>query len=149
MHLLTRRSQRDDGWLETSMTFILNAELDLGAEEKYLFDKYQLHDRVIYNSETFMEHLNAADKHREEAAKDEQDLGTILYESFAALGHNIMGKLSLQLTLQNLLDGAHIETQDLEELLRIEQLIATSVQFVADYLKIAVTFDSREELSEY
>lgn len=131
------------------MTFLLKAQLDLGAEEKYLFDKYELKDRVVYNSDAFIQHLHAADEHREEAAKDEQELSTIAYSSLAALGHNIMGKLSLQLTLQNLLDGIQIESQDLEELLHVEGLIHQSAKYVADYLKIAVTFDSREDLNEY
>ena len=149
MHLLTRRLQRDDGWFESAMTFVLDAQLDLTPEEKFLFYKYDLAERVIYNSEDFLAHLKAADEHREEAAKDDQDLLTSTYHSFAAFGENIWGKLSLQLTLQNLLDGAHVESADLEEILYIESLVRQSSEFVADYLKVALTFDSHEELSEY
>src|ERR1700730_9455569 len=66
MLLLVRRSQRDDGWIATSMTFVLYAQLDLNREEEHLFDKYRLHDRVVYNSEPFLQHLEAADEHRAE-----------------------------------------------------------------------------------
>jgi hypothetical protein len=149
MHLLIRRHQRDDGWFESSVTFVLYAQLDLSPEELFLFEKYDLAERVVYNSEDFLKHLKAADDYREEAAKDDQDLVSIYYNSFAALGQNIMGTLSLQITLQSLIDGLQTESEDLEEILYIESLIQQSSQFVADYLKLALTFDSSEALHEY
>jgi hypothetical protein len=145
------------------MTFVLYAQLDLDAEEQFLFEKYELHDRVVYNSEAFLQHLKAADEHREEIErayevmqdtehKDHDFLtnaGTMAYNSFAAFGYNMLGKLDLQLTLQNLIEGIHIESQDLEEILGIEQYIHESTAFLADYLKVAFTFDGREELDEH
>ena len=163
MHLLVRRSQRDDGWIQTSMTFVLYAQLDLDAEDQFLFEKYGLHDRVVYNSEAFLQHLKAADEHREEterayevmldAEHKEHDwltnAGTMVYNSFAAFGYNMLGKLDLQLTLQGLIDGIQIESQDLEEILGIEKYIHQSTAFLADYLNVALTFDGREELDEH
>jgi len=145
------------------MTFVLYAQLDLDAEEDHLFEKYQLHDRVVYNSEAFLQHLQAADEHRAEIERAHelmQDTGhkdhdfltnaaTMAYNSVAAFGYNTLGKLDLQLTLQGLVDGIHIESQDLEEILGIEKYIHQSTVFLADYLNVAFTFAGREELDEH
>jgi hypothetical protein len=163
VHLLVRRSQRDDGWIASSITFVLYAQLDLDAEEEHLFDKYKLHDRVVYNSEAFLQHLQAADEHRAEIERAHEvmqdtehkdhdwltNASTMFYNSFAALGYNMLGKLDLQLTLQGLIDGIHIESQDLEEILGIEKYIHQSTVFLAEYLNVALTFDGREELDEH
>jgi hypothetical protein len=149
MHILTRRSQRDDGWFESSMRFLLYAQLELNPEEEFLFKKYSIADRVVYNSAGFLEQLQAADEARDEAAKDDADLWTVYYNSFAALYHNIAGKLELQITLQNLIDGLTTESQDIEEILFIENLVRQGVEFIAQYFELAFTFDSREELHEY
>jgi hypothetical protein len=166
MHLLLRQSQRDDGWIWSSMTFLLDARLDLDAEEQYLFGKYRLYDRVVYNSEAFIHHLDTADQYREAAAAPHtnvpldapladhittatSDLAATAYNSFAALAHNILGKMALQITLQSLVDGIRVESEDLEEILTVAQLMQRGVEFLATYLQVSVTFDGREELSEY
>jgi hypothetical protein len=149
MHLLIRRSQRDDGWFESSITFIRDCQLDMSEEEHYLFTRYGIADRIVYNSEDFVEHLEAADAAREEAAKDVTDLGTVYSQSLVAFFHNIMGRLSLQISLQSLVDGLHVESQDLEETLYIEKLVREGVEFIAQYFELGFTFDSSEALHEY
>ncbi len=148
MHLLVRRMQRDDGWIQSSITFILYAQLDLTEEERFQFKKYELYERVVYNSEDFLQNLQAADKHREKAAETEE-LGEIISNSFSALYHNIAGRLSLQLTISNLVDGIRIESQDLEEILHIVRAIQDSAAGLASYLDVALTFDGEEQLDEY
>jgi len=154
MHLLLRQSQRDDGWIWTSMIFLLDARLDLTAEEQYLFERYRLNDRVVYNSDAFMQHLHAADEHREAAAATTDvpldaplqdhiasaasDLSATAYNSGLALAHNVLGNLSLQITLQSLVEGIHIESEDLEEILTVAQLIRSGTEFLAAYLNIAL-----------
>jgi hypothetical protein len=58
--------------------FLLDARLELTPKEQHFFEKYELPERVIYNSEAFLRHLQAADKYREVAAK-ERDLSKIVY----------------------------------------------------------------------
>lgn len=149
MHLLIRRMQRDDGWIQSSITFILYGQLDLTEEEQFQFKKYDLYTRIVYNSEDFIENLEAADKHREKANDPETALSDIVYNSFAALFYNMAGKLSLQLSVQNLVDGIRVESQDLEEILRIEQHIRDAGEGLASYIGVALTFDGQEQLDEY
>lgn len=149
MHLLIRRTQRDDGWIASSITFILYAQLDLSEEEQFQFEKYDLYTRVVYNSEDFVEHLEAADKYREKAAEPETELSEIVRNSFAALYHNILGRAALQLSVQSLADGIRIESQELDEILRIERIIQEAAFNLAAYIDVALTFDGQEQLDEY
>jgi hypothetical protein len=148
MHLLIRRMQRDDGWVQSSITFILYAQLDLTEEEQFQFEKYDLYSRIVYNSEDFLTNLEAADKHRGKAAATEE-LGEIISNSFSALYYNIAGRLTLQLSVQNIVDGIRIESQELDEILRIEGFIRNSAEALASYIDVALTFDGQEQLDEY
>jgi hypothetical protein len=147
MHLLIRRMQRDDGWIQSSITFILYALLDLSEEEQFQFEKYDLYSRIIYNSEDFLKNLEAADKHRKKAAETE-DLGEIISNSLSALYYNIAGRLTLQLSVQNVVDGISIESQELDEVLRIAGFIRESAAALASYIDAALTFDGQETLDE-
>jgi len=162
VHLLIRRRQHDEeGLFSSSVVFELEGRLDLDEEELFLFDKYELSGRVIYNSDAFLQSLYAADQYREAAAKAERDLynasnegaaaslAGIVGNSVLAFGYNMLGKVSLQLTLQDLVRGFHIESEDLEEILAVERLTKASVEFLAVYLDSACTFDGSEELSEH
>ena len=155
MHLLIRRMQRDDGWIQSSITFILYAQLDLSEEEQFQFEKYELPSFVVYNSEDFLKNLEAADKHRAEAAKEHAKPGTevnlenIISNSFYALFYNIAGRLTLQLSVQSLMDGIRIESQELDEILRIEKHIQNSAAGLASYIDVALTFDGQELLDEH
>ena len=148
MDLLLRREQRDDGWIASSITFVLYAQLDFTEEEAHQCERYDLYSRVAYNSEDFVRHLEAADKHREKAA-EEADLGEIISNSFSALFYNVAGRLSLQLTVQNLCDGIHLESQELEEILHIEKCVRDAAAGIASYLDVALTFGGEEQLNEY
>jgi hypothetical protein len=141
--------QRDDGWIQSSITFILYAQLDLSEEERFQFEKYDLYSRVVYNSEDFLQNLEAADKHREKAAEPEAELSEIISNSLSALYYNIVGRVSLQLTVQNLFDGIRIESQELDEMLRVEKAIQSAALGLSSYLDVALTFDGQEQLDEY
>lgn len=62
MHLLLRKSQRDDGWFASAITFILDARLDLDPEEQEFFERYRLYHTIIYDSSRRTEHLQSAVK---------------------------------------------------------------------------------------
>jgi hypothetical protein len=155
MHLLLRRSQRDDGWISTSMMFLLDARIDLTAEEHDLFEKYQLHDLVVYDSEPRTHHGDAAYDHFGKATEvpvwnpSFYDLATSLWNSALGTAHGLLTYLSLRITLGDLLDGQHIESEDLDQILIAEENIATAAKYMSDYFNVALTFDGAEELRDY
>jgi hypothetical protein len=165
MHLLLRRSQRDDGWVWSSMTFLLDARLDLDAEEQHLFEKYQLYGVAVYDSDARVQHAHSAMESyaSSEKSADAVPLFPAVDEIHIALGnafasiwhlgagitHDIMSTLSLQISLGSLVGGQHIESQDLEELLSVAANIHSAVGYLANYLNVALTFDGREELTEH
>ena len=55
-----------------------------------------------------------------------------------------MSKLALNITVESLTKGHHIECKDLEELLGAEQAIQNACQVIRGYIDIAQTFDGRE-----
>ena len=154
MHLLLRRSQRDDGWLWTSITFLLDARLDLSRHELELFEKYQLRDFVVYDSEPRIHHGDVAYTHFDKATKvpiwdpSFYDLAASLWNNALGTAHGLMSYLSLHITLGDLINGQHIECEQLDQIIAAEENIATAAQFMADYFKVALSFDGGEDLRE-
>ena len=166
MHLLLRRSQRDDGWFSSSMVFILDARLDLTEEEQHLFEKYGLGELVIYSSDDRIQNLHSAYEHYDRGAQpltpipllepsvaqlanQFAELGKMVWHGVVGAGYDVAAWLSLQLTLQSLVDGQHLETQSLEEVVALSDVIEGAVEYLSNYLELAVTYDGREELNEY
>lgn len=165
MHLLLRRTQRDDGWISTSMVFMLDAQLGLTAEEHNLFERYDLRDFVVYDSDAFIQHTYSAIERYESAGKPmtpmpweptPRDLATTFGEIAAsvwntAVGatHEILSLMTLRVTLGSLADGQHVESANLEEILLVEDNIRQAIEYLASYLQLALTFDGREDLNEF
>ena len=59
-----------------------------------------------------------------------------------------MTTLSLRITFADLLDGQHIESDDLDAILTTEDRIVGFCHALAGHLETAITFDGREELLE-
>ena len=150
-----RRSQRDDGLIWSSMIFLLDARLDLTAEEHALFVQYNLHALVVYDSDAHTRHADAAYGHFDDATKVPLwnpsfiELASSLWSNVAGIGHGVMTALSLRVTLADLVAGQHIECEDLEQIVAAEGNIAEAAEYLADYFSVALTFDGREDLREY
>jgi hypothetical protein len=165
MHLLLRRSQRDDGWLFSSIMFLLDARLDLTPEEEELFINYQLAEVVVYDSDQRVQHAYNADRHFQAAAEPmaklpwEPSLGQLanafgeiaasLWNTAAGATYAIASTFSLSITLGSLARGQHFESEELEEILTVENNIREAVEYLGNYLRVAVTFDGYEDLSEH
>jgi hypothetical protein len=165
MHLLLRRSQRDDGWIWNSMTFLLDVRLELTTEERELFEKYDLRSFVVYDSDAFVQHTYSAIERYDAASKPMTpmpwepsaghlatafgEIAASLWNTSVAASHEIVSMLALRITLGSLIDGQHFESQDLEELLTVEDNIEQATTYLANYLQVALTFDGREDLSEH
>jgi hypothetical protein len=135
MHLKLRRSQRSSGMLSKSVIFCLDAVLDLDADEAASVHKYGLGNQVIYNSASSRKHLeNAATAAVQEAA------GSFV----RMLASSAMARLSLNITIDGLTKGQHIECKDLDELMGAESAITQAARSTHAYLEIAASFDGRE-----
>ncbi len=165
MHLLLRRSQRDDGWIWSSITFLLDARLDLAPEELELFHKYNLYDFVVYDSDPRVQHAHSAGERFDAAAKPMTpvpwepslgdlatafgEIGASLWHVAAGTTHGLFSMIALQITLGSLVAGQHFESESLEEILTVANNIQQATEYLATYLDVALTFDGREELSEH
>lgn len=140
MQLVLRRSQKTTGLMSKSVTFCLDARVDLSAEETSNVKKYGMAGQVLYNSTAAKGHL---DKVAETAGGS---------RGFLSGAVNLaMAKLALNITVDSLTKGHHIECKDLDELLGAEEAIKTACENIRAYINIASTFDGREivlDLSE-
>lgn len=133
MQLVMRRSQKTTGLMSKSVLFCLDARVDITPEEASNVKKYGLGSQVLYNSTAAKGHL---DKVAETATGG---------RGFLSGAINLaMAKLSLNITIDSLTKGHHIECKDLDELLGAEEAIKTACENIRNYVQIATTFDGRE-----
>ncbi|MGF1610378.1 MAG: hypothetical protein ACFCUQ_13340 [Kiloniellales bacterium] len=140
MQLKLKRTQRAGGLMGGKVYFALDARADLTEEEAHNVRKYKLGSEVIYNSEASRKHLQSG-----AAALATGNVGGLLKSSVSLA----MSRLSLNVTVESLTKGHHIECKDLEELLGAEEAIRQACENVKTYLAVAATFDGREEVVEY
>jgi hypothetical protein len=140
MKLLLGRSQRNAGLMGGKVMFTLDARVDLTDEEKALIKKYGLGKEVIYNSEKSKRHLEAT-----QGALAMPGAGSLLKAGIGLA----MAALSLNITIESLTKGHHIECKDLDELLATEQAIMEACRNIKVYLDTAVTFDGREVVIDF
>ena len=128
MQLVIRRSQKTTGMISKSVSFVLDARVDLSPDEASAVKKYALGSQVLYNS--------ANSKHYLDKAQSSGFMG-----SMASLA---MAKMSLNISVDSLTKGQHIECKDLDELLGAEEAIHNACQSIRRYIDVAQTFDGRE-----
>ncbi len=140
MQLKLKRSQRTGGVLSSKLLFCLDARAELTAQERADVDKYKLGDSIIYNSETSKKHIDAGVA----AAATGSALGIAksMY-SFA------VARLNLNISINDLTKGVHIECKDMDELLGAEGAIMTACENLKTYLDTAKSFDGKEVLIDF
>ena len=147
------------------MTFILEARLDLDEEEQELFEKYRLYEVAVYDSDAREQYAHSAQEHYQSTVKRAdavsifppiEELHYSLGNAFASYWHfsagltySLLSAAAFHITLRSLADGQDMESQNLEEILAVSNMIRQSVQYLADYFTLALTFDGRETLHEY
>lgn len=138
MQLKISRSQKTSGMLGNTIVFCLDARADLSNEERHLIEKYKLGNQVIYNSATSAKHL--------ENVKAAASGGGSLIKGAISLA---IAKLSLNISINSLTKGHHIECKDIDELLGAEEAIMQGCQALKAYLETATTFDGRETVIDF
>lgn len=139
MQLKIRRSQRDGGIISTTAIFCLDARVEFTAEEQRSITKYKLQGQVIYNSE--------ASKRLLEKSATQQDGSTV--GSLKSLATIAFAATKLNISINGLQRGQHIECKSLDELLGAEDAIMTACENLKGYLDTALTFDGSEIVIDF
>jgi hypothetical protein len=157
MQLKLKRSQR--GSLMGKIIYILDARIEIPAEERQLIEKYRLGDLVIYDSTGRKKHGESLEQHLESTKENPSltdpagtqllGVGKTLYRFARAGVSATMASLSLRVTVYSLMKGVHVECKSMIELLGAEEAIVDAGKNLRTYLDTAATFDGREEIIEF
>jgi hypothetical protein len=151
------RKSQEDGWV-WGVTYKLDAELELTSEEHHVIERHGLAGRVIFDSEN-------VDYYADATAESASSIGyiqptkepfidimvsfyTSLYHIGATAYNAIQWSFSITITVQSLLDGVQIETDNHEEILLVESLIENAVAALDSHVKALGTFDGQDRLIE-
>ena len=140
MQLKLRRSQRTAGMMGGKVVYMLDARAELTPDEKALVAKHGLGKLAIYDSEGRKKQAQAA---------GERLAGGGLLGTARGLASVAMAAMSLQVTIDSLTSGHHIECKTMDELLGADSAIREGCENLRTYLELAVTFDGREEIVEF
>lgn len=139
MQLKLRRSQREGGVLSKSVIFCLDARAEMTGLEQQSITRYKLHNQVIYNSEASKRHLDRGAAHADGS----------MAGSLKSLASTALAAMNLNITINSLQSGQHIECKSLDELLGAEEALMTACRNLKEYLDTAATFDGREVLIDF
>jgi hypothetical protein len=147
MQLKIQRSQRAGGVLGNTVFFCLDVRADYAPEEQANIRKYKLGGQNIYNSQAARKHLANMD------AQLGRTQSNNLREQAAGLARGAvslaMSKMHLNISIDSLGRGHHIECKDLDELLETEETVRTACKGITRHLEAAATFDGSETVIEY
>jgi hypothetical protein len=154
--LKLRRSQRSS--LLGRVIYIIDARMELTAEETDLLRKYRLGNRMIYESTNRQRHAEATLAHLEKTKETPRltdpahlqmlGAGKTLFRILRAGWSATAAFLSLRITVASLISGVHAECKSMEELLVAENAIVEAAQKFRFYLDTATTFDGQEDYFE-
>jgi hypothetical protein len=157
MQLKLKRTQRN-GMLG-KVIFVLDARMEISAEERGLIEKYRLGDNVIYDSTARKKYTEATGAHLERTREQVSfsdtpgaqllGVGKSLYRLARAGVSATMASLSLRITVYSLMGGVHVECKSMIELLGAERAIREAAENLRTYLDLAATFDGQEEIHEF
>ena len=138
--------------------FVLDARMEVTAEEAELVRKYRLGDNVIYESSRRQQRKEATLAHlemtkggpslRDSTGAQLLGVGNTLYRLARAGASATVAALSLRVTVNSLMSGVHVECKSMGELLGAESAIVEAARNLRTYLDTAATFDGREEIIE-
>lgn len=139
MQLKIQRSQRTGGVMGGTVVFCLDVQADYSHQEADNIAKYKLGKQVVYNSRASKRHLDNLDK-----ANDGSTKGYL--KGAVSLA---MAALSLNISIDSLGRGQHIECKDLEDLLEAEEAVMLACRNVKRFLDTAATFNGSIALIDF
>jgi len=122
-----------------TVVFCLDVQADYSHQEADNIAKYKLGKQVVYNSRASKRHLDNLDK-----ANDGSTKGYL--KGAVSLA---MAALSLNISIDSLGRGQHIECKDLEELLEAEEAVMLACRNVKRFLDTAATFNGSIALIDF
>jgi hypothetical protein len=157
MQLKLRRAQRSG--LTGKVIFVLDARMEVPAEERQLIERYRLGSLVIYDSADRQKYAEAKQAHlestreapgfREGAGSQLLGAGKTFYRLARAGVSAAIEALSLRVTVANIIQGVHVECKSMDELLGAEKAIIEAAENLRTYIDTAETFDGRETVLEF
>ena len=148
MKLRISRSQKSGGVMGQHVVFCIDARAELTPEEAAAVKKYGLGKEVVYNSQRSKEHLDRLNANLEAGTGREGVLKGIA-GFVKSVGNLAMAKLALNITIDGLVKGQHIEAKDMDEMISAEAALRAACERTKDYLAVAATFDGGEEVVEF
>ena len=136
MLLRIRRAQKSS--MMGSAVFSLDFKADVSKEERTLIDRYKLGKTIVYSSEAFQKNVSTA------AAASQGQVGFL--KGMTSLASALL--FNLKISVNDLVDGHHIEMKDLNEMLSAEDQIVQACNNLKAHLAAAKTFDGREDTVE-
>ena len=122
------------------LLFCLDARVEFTGEERSNINKYKLGGMCIYNSEAAKKHVVAAAGH--------MATGSVV-GSLKAIGSYALAAMNLNITINDLERGKHVECKDMDELIGAEDAVVNACANLKGYLERAATFDGREVLYDF
>ena len=122
------------------MVFGLSARVDLAPDEAADIQRYRFGKLLIYSSEAAQKHADRAHM-RLGSGSASGILGGLVSAA--------MSRIALNVTVDSLIQGQHIECKDMDELLGAEEAIRNACETLRAYLDVATTFHGSEEVIEY
>jgi hypothetical protein len=154
MALKLKRSERTGTF--GKLLFALDARMDMSAENRALIAKYNLGDRVIYESAAREARTEAARQHLENSRDDTSifdspgrqalGIGKSLFRLGRAAISATAAALSLRITVDGLIAGVHVECKDMNELMEAEEAITEAARNLKAELGAANTFTGQEQV---
>lgn len=136
MLLKIKRAQKST--MMGNALFSLDFKAEVSDEERKLIDKYKLGKSIVYSSEAFQKNAAAF-----QDAKAQGGGGFL--KGMAAIASSFF---NLKISVNDLVDGRHIEMKDLDEMISAEQQIVQACNNLKAHLAAAKTFDGREDTIE-
>jgi hypothetical protein len=139
MQLKIARSQRMGGLTSSNAIFCLDARAQFTADEQSNITRYKLGGQVIYNSEASKRLLDKANMQQDGSFKG----------SLKSLATMALVAMRLNISINSLARGHHIQCKSLDELLGAEAALMEACESLKSYLDTAASFDGRELLFDF
>jgi hypothetical protein len=162
MQVLVRRSQYEGFW--GTIYYTLDVLIEPSPDEAKLIARHGVGDIIVFDSQQRREYFERAQEHADAAGSHpifqtsnnpEQvfidtltSIGSTLYSIGGSTYNLIAGSLEVRITINDLINGAHIESDQSGEILDAEHIIKKSITALKAHLSNLQTFDDRQELYE-